>query len=138
MPHLLENSEPIDAEPVNDELESLRHDVADLHKQLEVLRGECRQFIGLVKSARIVFGAAPAGAAPSATTSDSDKWERIKAKVGGKMAQIIEALQLTGTATQTQLRMQAGGGLSTIQQAIYKLRDMGLLVKNGDGWSLKP
>lgn len=82
---------------------------------------------------------APAGNVPaSAAPGQSDKWEKVKAKVGGKMAEVVAALQLVGTATRTQLKNQTGGALTTIDTAIYKLRDMGLIVKNGDGWSLKP
>lgn len=95
-----------------------------------------RQVSDLLRSAKIVFG--NTSNAPASGPVESDKWERIKAKLGGKMAQIIDALQLTGTANRTQLKNQTGGAMTTIDQAVYKLRDMGLLVKNGDGWSLKP
>lgn len=119
---------------VREEVEALRSEVAALRAEWERDR---RQVAALFQSARIVFGSG-GSAASGPTTSDSDKWERLKAKLGGKMAEIIEALQLTGTATRTQLKKQTGGALGTVDQAVYKLRDMGLLIKNGDGWSLKP
>lgn len=136
MQPLLEAGEVHESE-VTDPLGELRQEVAELREQLESLRDECRGFVSMIRSARIVFGSGPAPASQPSVTSDSDKWERIKAKVGGKMAQIIEALQLTGTANRTQLKNQTGGAMGTIDQAIYKLRDMGLVVKNGEGWSLK-
>lgn len=128
--------ETIEAEHV-DEGYQIQQDISALRRDLEELRDEFRKFAALVRSARVVFGTANGAPAP-ATNTESDKWERLKIKLGGKMAEVIEALQLTGKATRTQLKNQTGGALGTIDQAVYKLRDMGLLVKNGDGWSLKP
>ena len=128
--------ETIDAEHV-DERNATRQELADLREDVANLREEFRKFAAVVRSARVVFGTAN-GTPPPAANPDSDKWERLRAKLGGKMAEVIEALQLTGTATRSQLKKQCGGALGTIDQAVYKLRDMGLLVKNGDGWSLKP
>lgn len=125
--------ETIDAEHVD----VTQTDVAHLRQEVDELRDEFRKFAALVRSARVVFGNANGVPAPS-VNQESDKWERLRAKLGGKMAEVIEALQLTGTATRSQLKKQCGGALGTIDQAVYKLRDMGLLVKNGDGWSLKP
>lgn len=131
---------PIDAQPVNEHDASER--IEALEKEVSELRGEMdrnmRQVSDLLRSAKIVFGTAPNAGPSSSPTVDLDKWERLRVKLGGKMAEIIEALQLTGKATRTQLKNQTGGALGTIDQAVYKLRDMGLLVKNGDGWSLKP
>lgn len=130
---------PIDAQPVaeygiDERVEALEREVSDLRSEMG---RNMKQISDLLRSAKIVYGAAAPGTAPSGPV-ESDKWEKLKAKLGGKMAQIIEALQLTGVATRTQLKNQTGGALGTIDQAVYKLRDMGLLVKNGDGWSLKP
>jgi hypothetical protein len=129
--------ETIDAMPVDEGIGSFRSEISELREDVESLRCDLRQLAALVKSARIVFGNAP-GVPVQPANQESDKWERLKAKLGGKMSEIIEALQLTGTATRTQLKNQTGGALGTIDQAVYKLRDMGLLVRNGDGWSLKP
>ena len=130
---------PIDAHPVDEFAVADR--VEALEKQVSELRGELdrnmRQVSDLLKSGRVVFGASNQTASSSAGPVESDKWEKLRVKLGGKMAEIIEALQLTGKATRTQLKNQTGGALGTIDQAVYKLRDMGLLVKNGDGWSLK-
>lgn len=128
--------ETIDAEHV-DVGDELRKELLELRQDVEALRDEFRKFATLVRSARVVFGNAN-GPAPTQASAEADKWEKLKAKLGGKMAQIIDALQLSGTATRTQLKNQTGGALTTVDQAVYKLRDMGLLVKNGDGWSLKP
>lgn len=128
--------ETIEAEHV-EESSVLRKEVADLREEVESLRSEFKQFAALVRSARIVFGNTNGAPAPT-TSGEVDKWEKLKVKLGGKMAQIIDALQLSGKATRTQLKNQTGGALTTVDQAVYKLRDMGLLVKNGDGWSLKP
>lgn len=142
MPNLLPAPEEINAEEVGEGY-GLADRVADLEKEIATLRSEMetdrRQTATLFRSVRVVFGTGPVSSAPSTESpAESDKWERIKAKVGGKMAAVIEALQLTGTATRTQLKNQTGGALTTIDTAVYKLRDMGLLVKNGDGWTLKP
>ena len=139
MPNLLPAPEVFDAEHVEDrdlakELEELREEFAKFRQERE---RDHQQIVALLKSGRIVFGDVTASSATVSEPVESDKWEKLKAKLGGKMAQIIDALQLTGTATRTQLRNQTGGALGTIDQAVYKLRDMGLLVKNGDGWSLK-
>lgn len=132
---------PIDAQPIDEN--GMEQRVEALEKEVSDLRGEMdrnmKQISDLFRSAKVTFGNATPNAASSATGPvEADKWERLKVKLGGKMAEIIEALQLTGKATRTQLKNQTGGALGTIDQAVYKLRDMGLLVKNGDGWSLKP
>lgn len=136
MQPLLENG-PIHEAEITDEyserIEALEKKVSELRSEME---RNFKQVSDLFRSAKVTFG----GSAPPSTSGpvESDKWDKLKAKLGGKMAEIIEALQLTGTATRTQLKNQTGGALGTIDQAVYKLRDMGLLVKNGDGWSLKP
>ena len=130
--------ETINAMPVEeDDFADFRSELSGLRNELDSLRRDFLQLATLVKSARIVYGNGASAPAPMANP-EADKWEKLKVKLGGKMAEIIEALQLTGVATRTQLKNQTGGALTTVDQAVYKLRDMGLLVKNGDGWSLKP
>jgi hypothetical protein len=131
---------PIEAEPVEESeifgrMDSLEKEISELREELA---RNMKQVSDLLRSARITFGNAAPNVPASSGSVESDKWEKLKAKLGGKMAQVIEALQLTQVATRTQLKNQTGGALGTIDQAVYKLRDMGLLVKNGDGWSLKP
>lgn len=113
------------------ELEALKHSIVNLRKSLSPLYASLKGLFGEMDKFHV-------SDSPTASVGGNEKWDKLKVKLGGKMAQIIEALQLTGTATRTQLRNQTGGALGTIDQAVYKLRDMGLLVKNGDGWSLKP
>ena len=140
-PNLLPAPEIIDAEHA-DNPQDLLERIDSLEKEVSGLRSEMdrnmRQISDLLRTARVTFGTSATATSTASGPVESDKWERLKAKLGGKMAEIIEALQLTGSATRTQLKNQTGGALGTIDQAVYKLRDMGLLVKNGDGWSLKP
>ena len=139
--NLLPAPEIVDAEQTDnpqdllERMDSLEEKIAELRSEMD---RNMRQVSDLLRSARVTFGSAACAAAPTAGPVESDKWERIRAKVGGKPAEVIEALELCGTATRTQLKRQVGGAMSTIDAAVYKLRDMGLLVKNGDGWSLKP
>lgn len=132
-PEIVHEAEAVDE--IGQRIEALEKKISDLRSDMERNMGQISE---LLHSAKITFGRATTSATSSSGPVESDKWEKLKAKLGGKMAEIIEALQLTGTATRTQLKNQTGGALGTIDQAVYKLRDMGLLVKNGDGWSLKP
>ena len=139
--HLLEAPEPHDAEPVNEvallqeRVRELEEDLADLRKSYARDR---QQLSSLLNGVRSVFNGASTAPSVDGAIPTGDKWEKIKAKLGGKLAEVIDALLTSQPATRTQLKHITGGRMSTIDQAIYKLRDMGLIVKSGDGWSLKP
>lgn len=116
----------------------LRQQLDELREEMVAIRKDFVSLATLVKSARVVFGSIPSSPVAPQSSQETDKWEKIKAKLGGKLAEVIEALQVHGASTRTQLRVITGSGMSTIDQCTAKLRDMGLLVKSGDGWSLKP
>jgi len=137
VPNLLGNGEVHEAEVINEdagtrrELESLRADLKDLRNTYGRDR---QQLLSMLNGLRALFGKNDGTTVQSTTP---DKWDAIKSKFGGKMAQIIEALQLSGSANRTQLKKMTGGAMATVDQAVYKLRDMGLIVKDGDQWRLK-
>jgi vacuolar-type H+-ATPase subunit D/Vma8 len=128
-------AEPVEENEIFGRIDSLEKEVSELREELS---RNMKQVSDLLRSARITFGNSSQSTAASPQPVESDKWEKLKVKLGGKMSEVIEVLQISGNVTITQLRNQTGGALSTVKAAVYKLRDMGLLVKNGDGWSLKP
>ena len=88
---------------------------------------------------RLLFDGASvqATASPSNSTDSLGRWEKMKQKLGGKQAEIIQALLDHGPATRSQLRVITGSGMSTVDAVTAKLRDMGLIVKVGDSWKLR-
>jgi hypothetical protein len=126
-----------------DEMAKLREDLHALRSELEDFREEFEQGrdrIGnLYHALRAIFGSdgatTPSGA--SAPSKSDAGWEKWKAKLGGKQAEIIQTLLDHGPMTRSQLRVATGSGMSTVDQCIYKLRDLGLVVRHGDSWRLK-
>ena len=63
-------------------------------------------------------------------------WESWKSKLGGLPARFIEALEVHGPMTRTQLRIAVGYASSRVADTIYKLNCAGLIDK-ANGISLK-
>jgi hypothetical protein len=75
--------------------------------------------------------------APRASAA-SAAWDSWKQKMGGAAAQIIDILMVHGQLNHEQLRIHVGTSRKqTIYDAVSKLNKAGLLVKNGDRFSLK-
>lgn len=72
----------------------------------------------------------------SASTGLSAKWEMMKAKLGGRQAEFIDLLK-HGEMTAAQLRAAAHCDIRTAYSVIEKMKNAGLLNKNGGKFSLK-
>lgn len=77
------------------------------------------------------------GEAEVTSNSESDFWQSQKQKLGGKKAEVIQALQEYGEMSVPQLRMATKSGNQTIYDVTSFLFRLGLLKKNGGRYSLK-
>lgn len=159
-------SGPLHSVPVDDidkikrELSTARHRIDDLELELQKQKNEAKRALQAISGLRdilkpqfqyfrAIFGEiesvelpseqppTPQAQGASVATGGPDRFDAIKRQLGGKQSEIIQAIQTFGPSTRTQLRASAGGSMSTIDTAIYSLRDKGVIVRNGDAWSLK-
>lgn len=139
-PEEIYDSPPEEHNPLADRVARLEKEISTLRTEMDTDR---RHTATLFRSLKITFGTGQYPASSAASTSapdsplESNKWDQLKVRLGGKKAEIIDALQLSSPATTTQISKITGGAFSTVKESVYKLRDMGLIIKNGDGWSLK-
>lgn len=76
---------------------------------------------------------------PIAAPQFDPRWDSWKQKLGNGTApaKVIDALLTHGFLTRTQLRPVAGIGWSTLDAATSRLKNLGLIEKNGDRWQLR-
>jgi hypothetical protein len=157
LPRLLKPGEVLSPDDPGETIAQLRRQVADLRAQLdemrdlaEALRQERRQSDMAVGSVRrqlqplygalqCLFGAMEdvASNSPLGQASRSPVWESWKSKLGGLPARFIEALEVHGPMTRTQLRIAVGCASSSVADTIYKLNRAGLIDKANGKISLK-
>lgn len=112
--------------------------IANLQRVLKPISDALRYMNGEIDSVDLSEVSTAATLAPGVSGAlAGDRFAAIKAQLGGKQAEIINAIQTFGPSTRTQLRASTGGAMTTIDTAIYALRDKGVIVKNGDQWVLK-
>ena len=158
LPRLLKPGEVLSPDDPSETIAQLRRQVADLRTQLdemrdlaEALRQERRQSDMAVGSLRRqlqpLYGALQClfGAMEDVTAANSqdgagpkgEVWESWKSKLGGLPARFIEALEVHGPMTRTQLRIAVGCANSSVADTIYKLNRAGLIDKANGKISLK-
>lgn len=142
---LLADSAPHEAEAVN-ELAEVREAVEDLRQDLGELRSayerDRNQLANLVNGFRALLAG---GTAPSAGNTNapeevpsglSPRWQMLRQKLGGRQAEFIDLLQ-HGAMSAAQMRAAAHCDIKTVYSTVQRMKDAGLLVKNGGKFSLK-
>jgi hypothetical protein len=104
-----------------------------------------RQLLPLFQALRAVFGEidtiAPPESDQSGAAPQSDKkravWESWKQKLGGKPAELIDALLDHREMSAVQLRVALKCHIQTVYDTTAKLQKLGLVNKKGGKYSLK-
>lgn len=106
--------------------------------------GEMRDALHpLYRAMKLLFGEmgeiAGPGAGPVAAPQFDPKWEAWKQKLGPSTApaRIIDALLKHGPLNRNQLRQASEMGWSTLDAATGRLKNLSLIEKSGDRWTLK-
>lgn len=118
---------------------ALRNTLGPLYRALRGVFGE----INLVVSEDAPHPQYAAAAATNGRSMDDDalrnteKWEGVKRRLGGKEAELIDALLTCGPRTNTQLKSLLKLAYSTTAALTLKMANLGFLSKEGDAWALK-
>ncbi len=110
--------------------------VGNLRRQLSPLYRALQQVFGEIDSVApddAPYGAVSSSGADARTQAIWDSWKRKM----GAASPVIDALLLQPGMTQTQIGIAIGRARSTVPALIYKLKNAGLIVKDGDRYSLK-
>lgn len=125
-----------------DEAETAKLSASDAVQAIRALR---EQLGGFYKALKMIFGeisrveAGEVYSAPPTSESRSTlspRWEMLKSKLGGRQEEFIVLLQ-HGEMNAAQIRAAAHCDIKTVYATIKKMRDGGLLNKNGGKFSLK-
>lgn len=118
----------------------------DANRALLALR---RQLAPLYRALQMVFGEldaagvsdVPSEASPQATPATDARvravWENWKQRFGGKTAAIIDALLLQPGMTASSLRIAVQCRMQTVYDSTSKLKQAGLIERQGDKYYLK-
>lgn len=112
----------------------MRKQLLPLHRALKAVFGEIEMVVG--------SGDEPASSAQTDQAGSADPkvaavWDAWKQRLGGSAARVIEALRIHDNLNTTQLAIAAGMDKRTVNTAIYKMNQAGLVSKNGGRFSLK-
>jgi len=158
------NPAPMDAES---EVSYLREQVRELERQIRIEREssskamlevrnevamERRAYTKLRRSLQpwkelidTIFGELDAAGVESDVAQSSTQrphvsaaWDKWKQTFPGKTAAIIDTLLAGGKMNRDQLRIATQSGWSTLDAGLKKLKDVGLLLKEGNYYYLKP
>lgn len=92
-----------------------------------------RMFAPLHKATSVMVGETKSGGA-----SDSEgKWEIIKQRIGPKLAEVIDLLLIQGPMSVSQIAAATRSSGEAARQRMDKLRNQGLVDKNGTHFSLR-
>ena len=152
----------IEGQVEDPEVESLRAEVRSLRSELVRVRADAtrasqestralallrKQLTPLYRALQAVFGeidAAGVGEGVGEETGNrsenprvSTVWQSWKSCLGGRKAQVIDALLVHGEMNTTQLAIAIGCNRNTIPNLIFELNKAGLLNKNAGRFSLK-
>ena len=108
-------------------MSSLRRQLSPLYRALQGVFGE-------LDAAGIADAAQPNGPTNTRTAA---VWEAWKKRLGGKPAELIDALLLHGDMDSAQIAIAIQCHKNSVPQIVYKLNKAGLLNKNGGRFSLK-
>lgn len=112
----------------------MRDALQPLYRAMKLLFGEMGEIAGP--------GAGPVAAPqfdPVAAPQFDPKWEAWKQKLGPSTApaRIIDTLLKHGPLNRNQLRQASEMGWSTLDAATGRLKNLSLIEKSGDRWTLK-
>lgn len=139
---------------------SLEEENRDLKKQIEAMKLEAQQtnkaveqgvselrkiLLPLHQGMRLIFAEidhiVPSGGETHQVAPASDKkhavWESWKQKLGGKPADLIDALLVHEEMSAVQLRVAMKCHINSVYECTARLQKMGLVNKNGGKYSLK-
>jgi hypothetical protein len=130
---------------LNQELRRAKFEVQQAHHQQDIVLANLRQTLSpLYQALRGVFGELDhlqpeAERLNDATRAgyDNSAWESWKRKLGGKQAEFIQVLCDHGPMSRDQLRIVTKSGWSTVDITLGKLRQLQLVYKEGNRWTLK-
>ena len=149
-------------EDIQDRVDSLEQDLRQAKAEVIRLRAssdtatmaitELRRQLGpLYRALRAVFGEielvagkddAPTSPSPSPSSdngSQSSRWDAIKRGLAPRLAQAIDILLTHGAKTNSQLAAAMKMDRTNCNNNVtLKLKQMGLIVKNGNEYSVKP
>jgi len=104
--------------------------IASLRKVLDPLYTSLRMIYGEISRVEVESQVGQGNGA-----AGNSKLEVWKQKLGGKAAAVLEVLEI-GPRNRQQLKDSVRCGQSTIDALTKKLRDLGLIEKNGNNFSL--
>lgn len=121
-------------EDANRALTSLRQQLSPLYRALQRVFGELDD-AGISDTAPTAAPGDPLAASPSSRTVAV--WESWKSRLSPACGKVIDALLLHGELNNAQIKVAARIGTSTVADCIAKLKNAGLVNKNGGKFSLK-
>jgi hypothetical protein len=124
-----------DKENLERSIRALRNQLSPLHRYLRALFGEIELAVGEEEFSQPTASTERPAASPSA--GNSDFWEKWKQKLGGKQADILDALMGHPGMTSTAVSKAAACRNTTASTLLSRLNGMGLVEKNGGLWRLK-
>lgn len=147
-----DGSDIIDAEVT--ELDELREEVRQLKRDLATARAETatarreataamgalrKQLSPLYRALQMVFGELDAAGIDEqgANVRTSGAWDEWKTRLGPGCAKVIDTLLLGGEMTIQAITVSAHMGKRTVYEATAKMGQVGILVRNGNKFSLK-
>jgi predicted nuclease with TOPRIM domain len=122
----------IQNEKLERSLRTLRKQLGPLHHALRAVFGEIELAVGEEEPAPVASSTSQPGASPS-------KWQAIRQKYSdSRIGDVVEILMLHGAMNQAQIAAALRTDASNVSKNIMpKIKALGLVVKNGDRWSLR-
>ena len=125
---------------LTEQRDKYQHALSVLRRQLQPLYSALRAVFGEIDAAdipnpevRISYDQANVRSMPQR----SPVWENWRKQLGGKQAEVIEALETHGWMNVAQLVVATHSAKQTIYETIWKLNKLQLINKNGGKYSLK-
>lgn len=121
-------------------IEEIRNDLNQFMQQTGAALMQLRNQVDIIRSGLSVAAGeiSPGGVTPQAPQFDQ-RWEAWKQKLGAGTApaRVIDALLTHGPLNRNQLRAASEQAWSTLDASTQRLRNLGLIEKNGNRWNLK-
>jgi biotin operon repressor len=115
-------------------LASLRKSLSPVYKALQMVFGDI-EMAGVTDEPYTAAHTHPT--AGGGSVQHSAVWEAWKHRMPGYPAKVIDALLTFGEKSAPQLAIAVGCRRERIYEAVAKLKAAGVLIKNGDNYSLK-
>lgn len=136
------------------DISRLRRELAEARAETASVRSDNARAIGTLRQTlsplftglKVIFGEMESiapdsgnGQTPAAQPDNSKLavWRSYQQKLGGKKSEFIGAMLEHGAMTAEQIRVVTHTRRSTVPQVIYELKKLGLVVKDGNKYSLK-